>query len=142
MATLLYVDDEPALLRAVHAWLERSGHVVRSASTIAAAKERLAESAGDGVVIDLWLPDGSGFELVDWVAEHRPALAERVLFVTGDIAPSTEAARQLAMLGRPVLIKPFDLDELERHVRAWEEPWPARQPPEAGTVTGSAEAPV
>ncbi|MFL5574990.1 MAG: response regulator [Gemmatimonadaceae bacterium] len=121
MATVLYVDDEAALRRAVHAWLERRGDEVCSARTIGGAKEQLAERAFDGVFIDLWLPDGSGFELFDWIAERDGALAERVAFVTGDIIPSPSTARQLSMLGRPVLVKPFDLAELERQVRGWTE---------------------
>jgi len=142
MATVLYVDDEPALPRAVQTWLERRGDEVLVARTVDAARQHLAERAVDGVVIDLWLPDGSGFELLDWVAEHQPALGERVLFVTGDVVPSPDTARQLAMLGRPVLVKPFDLEELERRVRAWEEPARKRESPSAGTVAGGAEAPV
>jgi len=139
MATVLYVDDESALRRAVHAWLERVGDEVRSARTLGEAREHLAAGAVDGVFIDLWLPDGSGFELMDWIAEHDPALAERVVFVTGDLVPSEATARQLAMLGRPVLVKPFDLEELERSVRSWRQP--QQQPPHApGAVSGGTEA--
>lgn len=119
MATVLYVDDESVLRRAVQAWLERRGDEVCVSRTVGAAREYLAERDFDGVFIDLWLPDGSGFELIDWIAERDPALAERVVFVTGDVVPSAETARQLAMLGRPVLTKPFDLEEVERCVRGW-----------------------
>ena len=131
MATVLYVDDEAVLQRAVRAWLERQGHEVHAARTIGAAKEELAGRPADGVFIDLWLPDGSGFELLDWIAERDAGLAARVVFVTGDIVPAQATARQLAMLGRPVLVKPFDLAELERHVRGWSErpaPPPAADP--------------
>jgi DNA-binding response OmpR family regulator len=128
MATVLYVEDEAALRRAVHAWLEGRGDEVCSARTIGGAKEHLAEREFDGVFIDLWLPDGSGFELFDWIAERDAALAERVAFVTGDIIPSDATARQLAMLGRPLLVKPFDLAELDWQVRAWTERRPADAP--------------
>ena len=121
MATVLYVDDESALRRAVQTWLQRRGDDVHTAPSIGHAKELLAAHAFDIVFIDLWLADGTGFELIDWIAEHHPALAERVEFVTGDIIPSADTARQLAMLGRPVLTKPFELTELERRVRGWGE---------------------
>ena len=120
MATVLYVDDETALRRAVQAWLERRGDELHSARTVGAARELLAERDFDGVFIDLWLPDGSGLELIDWIAERHPELVERVVLVTGDVVPSADTARQLAMLGRPVLTKPFDLEEVERWVRGWE----------------------
>ena len=120
MATVLYVDDETALRRAVQAWLERRGDAVVAARTICEARDRLAGRDFDGLFIDLWLPDGTGFELIDWIAERDPDLAERVVFVTGDVVPAADTARQLAMLGRPVLAKPFDLLEVERVVRGWE----------------------
>ena len=103
----------------MQAWLERGGTEVCAARTIGAAREQLAERAFDGVFIDLWLPDGSGFELIDWIAERHPGLVERVVFVTGDVVPTADTARQLAMLGRPLLTKPFDLQEVERWVRGW-----------------------
>lgn len=119
MATVLYVDDETALRRAVQAWLERRGDEVLTARTVGAAREILAARDVDGVFIDLWLPDGKGFELIDWIAERNPGLAERVVLVTGDLLPSADTARQLAMLGPPVLTKPFDLVEVDRCVRGW-----------------------
>jgi two-component system response regulator PilR (NtrC family) len=121
MATVLYVDDETALRRAVQAWLERRGDEVLSARTVGLARDILASREVDGVFIDLWLPDGSGFELIDWIAERDPELAERVVLVTGDLLPDADTARQLAMLGRPILTKPFDLVDLEDRVRAWRE---------------------
>jgi two-component system response regulator PilR (NtrC family) len=120
MATVLYVDDETALRRAVQAWLERRGDEVLAARSLGTARELLAARDVDGIFIDLWLPDGSGFELIDWIAERDPGLVDHVVFVTGDVVPTADTAHHLAMLGRPVLTKPFDLEEVERWVREWE----------------------
>jgi len=122
MPTVLYVDDEPLLGRAVRAWLERCGTDVHTARSIEGAKAYLAEYTFDGAFVDLWLSDGSGFELYDWLAEYHPDVAERVAFVTGDILRTPGMQRQLSMLGCPVLTKPFDLTELDRHVSAWTGP--------------------
>ena len=120
MTTVLYVDDEPPLRRAVHAWLKRHGTMVHVARGIEAAKECLAKHDDvDGVFIDLWLSDGSGFELFDWLAEHNPVLARNVTFVTGDIVRTPATQRQLRMLERPLLTKPFDLTELDHFVELW-----------------------
>ena len=119
MTTVLYVDDESPLRRAVHAWLGRHGTVVHSARSIAGAKRCFEEFTFDGVFIDLWLADGSGFELYDWLAEYHPDVAGHVAFVTGDILRTQETQQQLAMLGIPVLAKPFDLTELDRFVSTW-----------------------
>jgi DNA-binding NtrC family response regulator len=139
MTTVLYVDDESPLRRAVHAWLGRHGTSVHSARTVEGAKRCLEEFAVDGVFIDLWLADGSGFELFDWLSEHHPDVARNVAFVTGDILRTAATQRQLGLLDRPLLTKPFDLTELDRLVELWtrgdsERASTARQPLGAGTV--------
>jgi DNA-binding NtrC family response regulator len=119
MPTILYVDDEAPLRRAVTAWLTRRGTVVHSAPSIETAKRCVDQFALDGCFIDLWLTDGSGFELFDWLADHHCALAANVVFVTGDIVSTQQTQRHFAMLGRPVLTKPFDLAMLDRYVEQW-----------------------
>ena len=145
MTTVLYVDDEPPLRRAVHAWLKRHGTMVHVARGIEAAKECLAKHDDvDGVFIDLWLSDGSGFELFDWLAEHNPALARNVTFVTGDIVRTPATQRQLRMLERPLLTKPFDLTELDHYVELWgsgDAPISPR-PPDDDTAPSPADAPA
>ena len=119
MATVLYVDDQSAMVRAVERWLRGRGTGVDAVRTIADAKARFAAGAYDGVFIDLWLHDGSGFELYDWIVEHRPALADRVAFVTADLIARGRPRDQLRLIDRPVFVKPFDLAELDRCVERW-----------------------
>ena len=119
MATVLFVDDEGGIRRAVHYWLERRGHAVHSAASIAEGIEQLAERRFDGAFIDIWLPDGTGFELYAHIQKHYEALARNIVFVSGDILPDAKVRSQLQALGHPVLSKPFDLDELDHFTRAW-----------------------
>ena len=119
MATVLYVDDEEPIRRVVCAWLSRKGHTVHTAANVAGARELLSTHAIDGAFIDVWLGTESGLELQDWIDENRPDFASHVVFVTGD-AVSTDANELAAKyLGRPVLPKPFDMDELEAWVERW-----------------------
>ena len=117
--SVLYVDDEPPLRKAVHAWLGQQGVDVQSARSIAEAMRLLEGRRFDGAFIDLWLSDGSGFEVFDWIARHDPRLAQRVVFITGDILPTSETQQRLDAARRPVLPKPFDLELLDRYVREW-----------------------
>jgi DNA-binding NtrC family response regulator len=120
MATVLYVDDDDALRDVVRTWLERSGHVVHTADGIASAKARVAAHEFDGAFVDVWLHDGTGFELHGWLESHAPALARHVVFVTGNIVEGAdEAGRRLRALGQPVLAKPFGLRELDPIVATW-----------------------
>jgi len=61
--TVLVVDDEPAILRAVRAGLEARGYRVRTATTGQAAIDTTALEAPDLVVLDLGLPDIDGVDV-------------------------------------------------------------------------------
>jgi DNA-binding NtrC family response regulator len=117
MATLLYVDDEQMIGVAIARWFGRRGHTVHLAPSIADAQALLAEHEPDVLFIDLWLGSESGFELMSWIEDTRPALAGRVTFVTGELADSDAFDRLNRSLGRPVLQKPFDLAHLEQLLR-------------------------
>ena len=116
MSTLLYVDDEVLIGRALARWFARRGHTVHLADSIASAQQAIVEHAPDALFIDVWLGSESGFELMSWIEEHRPALAERVTFVTGELADASRTDKVWRTLGRPVLQKPFDFADLERYV--------------------------
>ena len=122
MATVLYVDDEDAIRRAVSTWLTRRGHTVHTAGTLADARDLLSSQAIDGAFIDVWLGDESGLELQDWIEEHHPELSERIVFVTGDPGASEVAQLSLRKLGHPVLAKPFELQQLDAFVQLWTKP--------------------
>jgi len=119
MATLLYVDDEETIGRAVARWFERRGHVVHVARTIADAQKLLLHLQPDALFIDVWLGTESGFELMSWIEDSRPQLADRVVFVTGELvdAQNVDSGRLWQTLGRPVLQKPFDFAQLEAHTQ-------------------------
>jgi DNA-binding NtrC family response regulator len=119
LATVLYVDDEDPIRRAMRAWLARRGHAVFTAGSIDEARAVLESNAIDGVFIDIWLGQESGFDLFEWIDMHQHRVGQNVVFVTGDIFRDPEVERTLAALERPVLTKPFELAELERMIRGW-----------------------
>lgn len=119
MATVLYVDDEDAIRRAVSKWLTRRGHTVHTAGRLADARDLIASHVIDGVFIDIWLGEESGLELQDWIEEHCPQLSAKIVFVTGDLGASEIVRCSVGKLGRPVLTKPFELQQLETFVHLW-----------------------
>ena len=116
MSTLLYVDDEALIGRAVARWFGRRGHTVLLAENVASARQAITDTPPDALFIDVWLGNESGFELMSWIEDTRPELATRVTFVTGELADSSRADRVWRTLGRPVLQKPFEFSELERMI--------------------------
>ncbi|HEX2850816.1 MAG TPA: response regulator transcription factor [Acidimicrobiales bacterium] len=61
--TVLVVDDEPAILRAVTAGLKARGYAVVTAATGQAAIDAAAVASPDVIVLDLGLPDIDGIEV-------------------------------------------------------------------------------
>jgi FixJ family two-component response regulator len=60
-----------------------------------------------GVVSDMRTPGGvSGAHVHAWIAEHRPGLASRLVFITGDVA-NEETVETLRKTGAPCVEKPF-----------------------------------
>ena len=120
MATVLYVDDERAISRALNSWLGGRGHQVFTAASVDDARAILQSHSVDGAFIDVWLGTESGLDLVKWLNANQPRVASNTVFVTGDIVPDSAVKRSLDRYGRPVLVKPFDLGELEGIVRGWD----------------------
>ena len=124
MATVLYVDDEPALRRLVRTWFERRGVTIITAATAAEALKLFAEHDIAGAFLDVWLGADTGFAIYSWIVQHRPHLKERVVFITGDVDASVSEGTPLHALGRAVIAKPFVLEDLEVYVREWAKPHP------------------
>jgi len=119
LATVLYVDDEDAIRRALKSWLTRRGHTVYAVGSSDEAREVLASHDVDALFIDIWLGEENGFDLFEWVDMNKPEIAQRTVFVTGDIIRDPDVERSIAAFERPILTKPFELAELERIVLGW-----------------------
>jgi DNA-binding NtrC family response regulator len=120
VATVLYVDDERAISRALSSWLGRRGHQVLTATSIAEAKSILESNAVDGAFIDLRLGTENGLDLFEWIDMNQPRVAENTAFVTGDIIRDPKIQQAMDQYARPVLVKPFELSELEGIVKGWQ----------------------
>jgi hypothetical protein len=48
----------------------------------------------------------NGADVHDWITRHRPGLARRLVFITGDIA-NEDTAATLQRTGAPCVEKPF-----------------------------------
>jgi len=108
---LLLIEDEPAVMAYVRAVLERNGYQVVTAESGAHALELLAAGEFHGVISDMRTPGGvDGAQVHAWIATHRPGLAARLVFITGDIA-NEETAATLQQTGAPCVEKPFRVQQ-------------------------------
>src|SRR5437870_10040292 len=116
---VLLVDDEELIRRPMARFLSKRGAEIREAGDGQAALERLQEGFEPHVILaDLRMPRMDGAEFFERLQQERPALAERLLFLTGDITHL--ASRGLAEVPRDrVFVKPVELAELERRIAAF-----------------------
>jgi CheY-like chemotaxis protein len=104
---VLLIEDEPAVMAYVRAVLERSGYSVVCTESGVDALGLLEHGEFQGVVSDMRTPGGvDGGDVYAWIAEHRPQLAPRLVFITGDIA-NEETVATLQKTGAPCVEKPF-----------------------------------
>ncbi len=115
-AAVLLVEDEQALAGAVVECLRDAGFVVTHACDGQEALAAVGDQTFDAIVCDLKMPRLDGPAFYRAIAASSPALARRVIFVTGDVA-GTEAERFIEESGCRWLAKPFRLSELLRTVR-------------------------
>jgi DNA-binding response OmpR family regulator len=114
---VLVVDDEPHILHYMRATLEAWGHSPVVASDGEEALALALREPFDIVISDLRMPNIGGREFYEALKRHAPALADRLVFSTGDTVRGDTLAF-LESLGRPYLHKPFSLGELRAMLTA------------------------
>ena len=109
---LLVVDDNGDCAEAVRRWLEICGARVTTARTVMSALARMRAEAPDLMLVDVFLPDGTGWELVERVRASVPGgMRVPVVAITGcDGASVGSDARAHGV--RHVVTKPIAPAEL------------------------------
>lgn len=111
----LVVEDDARYNTMICTLLEQLGATVDAAVDGQEGSERLAAEEYDLVVSDIRMPGMGGTALFEWIGEHQPQLAPRVLLVTGDRLD--ERTRRLTeRLGLHPLVKPFEVDTFYERV--------------------------
>ena len=93
---------------------ERLGHEVTTVGRFADATERLAQGGAryDALLVDVHLDEAhTGFDLFDHLRTEGQGRERLIVFTTGD-SISTQTRDALERADRPVLRKPFSLDDL------------------------------
>jgi DNA-binding response OmpR family regulator len=109
---VLVIDDDPLARRALARTLSKQ-HVILAENGVAATRE-LERSEPDVIVSDLDMPEMDGLAFAEEVKRRWPALADRIVFVSG--ATSQMDRAELKTATQPLVVKPVDGRELERRM--------------------------
>jgi DNA-binding response OmpR family regulator len=113
---VLVVEDEPSISQVCLRVLGKEGFEVDIAENGVEAQQKIKAKDYDICLIDIVTPIMDGKRLYHWIKKEHPELVTRVVFTTGDsINPDTRSFLEGAE--RPLLAKPFTLDELKAVIK-------------------------
>ena len=108
-SSVLIVEDDPDLSLALSDYLQHEGYTVRSVATGRQALHEAEEQSFGAVVLDLGLPDLSGFAVLRGLEEMDPILPVIILTASIQEQCTVEALRRGAFA---YITKPYNRDEL------------------------------
>ena len=96
MAKILVTDDDRSIRHLLRSILTGAGHAVEEAENGAAALEKIRAKHYDLAVLDIWMPEMTGLELLEQL--QKEARRPKVLMLTSDDTPKSllQAARDEA----------------------------------------------
>lgn len=111
MARILIVEDEDNIAVALEFLMTREGHSHRRLSSGAGALDSIRAEPPDLVLLDIMLPDISGYQIVEELRADPALKNVRVLMMTAR-GSVVERKKGLALGADGFIAKPFELSEL------------------------------
>jgi DNA-binding NtrC family response regulator len=113
--TLLIVDDEPAILKALQRIVRNEGYRVLTALDGEEALRLVAAEAVDVVLSDMDMPGMNGLDLMIRLRRNHPAAVRLLLTGRGTLAAAVGAINDGEVYR--FMTKPWDMDELREVLR-------------------------
>jgi signal transduction histidine kinase/CheY-like chemotaxis protein len=114
---ILVVDDEMEVSRYLNRVLREKGHEVDIVENAIEALTHMQNNKYDLILLDLRLPDVSGWELYENLKKMDTAVIPKVIFISGDLLDS-DIEKFLVEENLPYVIKPIDLNQLLKEMRS------------------------
>ncbi len=116
-ASILVVEDEPAIQELVAFTCSSNGFKVRRAESVGAAQDAIRTELPDLVILDWMLPDRGGIDLLRDLRNDERTRALPVIMLTAKSA-ETDRVAGLDAGADDYVVKPFSPRELASRVRA------------------------
>ena len=111
MKTILIVEDNPKIAKAVGARLKHHGYAVRIASDAPSALMQARKQEPDVAVLDISIPGGNGLDVAECLQLNICEKVLPVIFITASKDPSLKK-RASQMHAAAFLEKPFSAQQL------------------------------
>lgn len=113
---ILSVEDDPLVARLLGVLLSREGYDVRIAADGQAAFAAMEEDAPDLVLLDVMLPDTTGFAILEWIRKHDKLAHLPAIMVTAQVGEE-DVMRGLRAGADGYIFKPFRPEPLLQCIR-------------------------
>lgn len=112
---LLIIEDEPALLDNITNYFNEDGNICESCNSLKTAINKLADYDYDCVLLDIGLPDGEGFAVLEYLKDRMKNEAVLIISARNSL---DDKLKGLNIGADDYLTKPFHLAELKARVVA------------------------
>lgn len=110
-ARVLVLDDDASIAAMLGEMLGMLGYRAVVQISGVSALEYVGAEPVDVILCDFWMGDMDGNEFYEELAKRHPGMANRVVFLTGDVS-NPRMRDVLRRSGNPPLAKPFQLDAI------------------------------
>ncbi len=104
---ILIVEDDGPLRKVLSRYLQAAGYIVIEASNFLEAATKITIKP-DLMILDINLPDGTGWNVADWLASFTEPVP--VIVMSGETHPSPQQLQKFKP--EAFLAKPFDVETL------------------------------
>ncbi len=115
-ARVLIVDDAPGISDVLGMKLEREGYIAVVAASAERATSLLEKDEFDVIMLDVRLPDGTGFELLHRLRQRRSLLETPIIMISG-LDQTSDVVAALQDGANDYITKPFDLAVVFARIR-------------------------
>jgi two-component system phosphate regulon response regulator PhoB len=116
-ASILVVEDEPAIQELISVTLTRNGHSVTRTANAAEAYRAVSEALPDVILLDWMLPDGSGLAIARRLRSEARTREVPIIMLTARAADDDKVTG-LDSGADDYVTKPFSPRELEARIQA------------------------
>lgn len=111
---ILLIEDDEDIVRGISYTLEKENFNIINANTMTEAIQKINSQEYNLILLDVMLPDGSGYDLCKKIREHSTV---PIIFITA-CGEETDIIMGLDLGGDDYIVKPFKVGELISRIRA------------------------
>jgi DNA-binding response OmpR family regulator len=114
---VVIVEDETDFMEMVKIRLELNGYFVDMATDALSGARKIIETIPDLVILDLMMPAGGGFRVLELIRKNRATEKTPVLIITGKKLEEEDKMKALSYGVTTIFLKPYNAEKFIEKVQ-------------------------